>query len=297
MTKKKEMRIKEVGATINLGNFSTLHVTVGESHEYAGLELQRTTSYLKDIADKVGGILNLPEGMVDSKKMKKVATPKGEQGFSFGTTEPIWYDHESHTYTDKDGNNLVSVTQFLSQYYPSNARIAKEYMDFAASFGNMVHTAIQNWVVGKSPKKELTKDIINSVASEMGAFENGWVEQFIAMPEIGLAGRFDILTSVIGSQGNQEYTLWDVKTNSDLFLETKSTFSQEVQDFLMETWNPNTIYGEHCLQLNLYAYIIEKTTGKAIDNIKIIHVPDGFNKIYDVPKIDVEKLLGMLNNG
>lgn len=289
MTKKKEMRIKEVGATINLGNFSTLHVTVGESHEYAGLELQRTTSYLKDIAEKVGGILNLPEGMVDSKKVKKVATPKGEQGFSFGTSTPIWYDNSEHTYTDDKGEQYISVTQFLSNFYPQNAKIAKEYMDFASNFGNLVHTAIQNSIIGKTPKKALVANIVEETKKAIGDYDEGFVEQLIALPEEHLAGRFDILTRV----GN-ERTLWDVKTNSDLFMEVKNTFSQEVKDYLSEYWNPNTIYGEHCLQLNLYAYIIEQTTGQKIDNIRIIHVPDNFNTVYSVPKIDVGKLLEML---
>lgn len=289
MTKKKEMRIKEVGATINLGNFSTLHVTVGESTEYAGLELQRTTSYLKDIAEKVGGILNLPEGMVDSKKVKKLAAPKGEKSFAFGTDIPIWYDHENHTYTNDKGEEYISVTQFLSTMYKQNATIAKEYMDFASSFGNLVHTAIQNAVIHKAPKKELVKDIVKDAIQAIGDFDEGFVEQLIVLPEERLAGRFDILT-----RNGDEHTLWDVKTNSDLFIETKSLFSQEVQDFLMDFWNPNTIYGEHCLQLNLYAFMIEQTTGKTINEIKIIHVPDSFQKVYNVPKIDVAKFLEMV---
>lgn len=291
MTKKKEMRIKEVGATINLGNYSTLHVTVGESTEYAGLELQRTTSYLRDIAEKVGGILNLPDKMVDSKKIKKMAEPLGVKGYSFGTDTPIWYDHANHSYTDSEGNELTSVTQFLSTMYPQNAKIAKEYMDFASNFGNLVHTAIQNAIIGKAPKKELVKQIVDDAIKAIGEYDEGFVEQLIALPEKKLAGRFDILTR----QGNL-FTLWDVKTNSDLFMEVKSNFSQPIQDFLMEEWNPNTIYGEHCLQLNLYAYIIEKTTGKTIDSIRIIHVPDGFETVYAVPKIDMDKFFSLLDN-
>lgn len=289
MTKKKEMRIKEVGATINLGNFSTLHVTVGESHEYAGLELQRTTSYLKDIAEKVGGILNLPEGMIDSKKVRKLSEKRGVQNYAFGTDIPVWYNHDTHTYTDENGDELTSVTQFLSTMYPQNAKIAKEYMDFASNFGNLVHTAIQNAVIGKAPKKELIKGVVEDSMKAIGDFDEGFVEQLIVLPSEHLAGRFDILTR----KGN-ERTLWDVKTNSDLFMEVKNTMPQTVRDFLEEYWNPNTIYGEHCLQLNLYAYIVEQTTGQTIDYINIIHVPDGFNRIYSVPKIDVEKFLELL---
>lgn len=297
MTKKKEMRIKEVGATINLGNFSTLHVTVGESSEYAGLELHRTTSYLKNIAQQVGGILNLPEDLADGKKIKKPALAIDhnnlEQDYLFSTEIPIFYDHQAHAYFDEKGNPLTSVTQFLGQYYPMKKEIAKEYLSFASSFGNLVHTAIQNALIGKSPKKELTKAVVDDVLKNIGKYDKVFVEQMVADPDLGLAGRFDILTY---NMLENAYTLWDIKTNSDLTIEVESSLPQKAKDFLEDYWNPDTIYGEHCLQLNIYAYMLEKVSKKQIKDIKIIHVPDGFERIYVVPKIDVEKLLGMLKN-
>lgn len=287
---KKDMRIKEVGATINLGNYSSLHITLGEEQENAGLDLQRSLNYLKRIAHKVDGVLNLPEKEEKEQKPEKVEKDvlAGEKIYAFGGQTPIWYDHKSHTYTSEQGVQYESVTQLLSTYYPFNGdgKIAQEYMDFAASFGNLVHTAIQNSVIGKMPRKELVKGVCEDALKAMGKFDDGWVEQLIALPSAEIAGRFDILTVQDG-----KYTLWDVKTNSDLFMKVDCNLPQSLKDRYKEYWNPTTIYGEHCLQLNLYAYIIEQTTDITIDEIKIIHVPDAFSKILDVPKVDVSDLI------
>lgn len=294
MTKKKEMRIKDVGATINLGNYSSLHVTIGESSEYAGLELQRATDYLKAIAAQVGGVLNLPDTAkkVEKKTEQKEVpqTPLGKKIMAFGSALPVWYDHESHTYTDENGKSLMSVTQFVGQYYPFNDSIAAEYMDFAAAYGNLIHTAIQNAVIGKPPKKGLIKEIVDEAMAAIGKTDEQYVESLIVSPEDGLAGRFDILTRL-----QNVTTLWDVKTNSDIFLKTPNcTLPPVAVEYLQDYWNPYCIFGEHSLQLNLYAYMIEKTTARKIDDIKIIHVPDGFNRVYPVQRVDVEKLLGLL---
>jgi len=292
MTKKKEMRVKEVGATINLGQYSSLHVTLGEEQEYKGLDLQRSLNYLKRVADEVDGALNLPE----KEAQERIATPPeasqpkviGEKVYAFGGQTPIWYDNDTHSYYSEQGVRYDSVTQLLSTFYPFNSdgKIAQAYMDFAASYGNLVHTAVQNMVIGKPPKKGLVQDILTDVANAMGGYDNGWVEQLIAYPDQEIAGRFDILT-----KKDDKYTLWDVKTNSDLYIANECNLPDSLKEKFSEYWNPETIYGEHCLQLNLYAYIIEKTSDVEIGEIKIIHIPDGFKKVIDVPKVDVSAIL------
>lgn len=291
MSKKKEMRVKEVGATINLGQYSSLHVTLGEEQEYGGLDLQRSLNYLKRIANEVDGTLNLPE----KEAPEKIATPPeasqpkmvGEKIYAFGGQTPIWYDNDTHSYYSEQGVKYDSVTQLLGTFYPFNSdgKIAQAYMDFAASYGNLVHTAVQNMVIGKPPKKELVLDILTDVAKAMGSYDNGWVEQLIAYPDQEIAGRFDILT-----KKDDKYTLWDVKTNSDLYMTNECNLPDSLKEKFSEYWNPETIYGEHCLQLNLYAYIIEKTSDVEIGEIKIIHIPDGFKKVIDVPKVDVSAI-------
>lgn len=286
----KQMRIKDVGATINLGNYSSLHVTIGESSEFAGLKLDQATAYLKTIAEKVGGVLNLPEGVAKKQpKQQKESNPtidNAEKAYAFGGTIPILYDHATHTYMSEEGVKYDSVTQLLGTYYQQNAVIAQEYMDFAACYGNLVHTAIQNAVIGKPPKKDLVKGIVKDTLKAMGHFDDAYVERFIALPEAEVAGRFDILTVA-----NGEYTLWDVKTNSDIFAKSHCGLPEEIKKDFDTLWNLDTLFGEHCLQLNLYAYIIEKTTDIKISKLRIIHVPNGFKDIYTVAKTDVSKVL------
>lgn len=295
MTKK--MRIKDVGATINLGNYSSLHVTIGEASEFAGLSLDRATTYLMEIAKKVDGVLNLPEKTIPKKpKVSKKTEDSesdnskslGEKLYCFGTSTPMWYDNDTHSYIDEKGVRYESVTQVLSTFYPFNSKgvINQEYLDFASSFGNLIHTAIQNAVIGKPPKKELVGDIVEKAREAIGSYDLAWVEQVIALPEQQIAGRFDILTKSKG-----KYTLWDVKTNSKLSLSVECSLPDPLREEYSKYWAPETTFGEHCLQLNLYAYIIEKTTDVVIDKLKIIHVPDGFETVLPVPKIDISSLL------
>lgn len=285
MTKEK-MRIKDVGATINLGNYSSLHVTIGEPSEFAGLELQRATNYLKGIAEKVGGVLALPEMKQKSPKKKEKVAPLGEKLFSFGSDTPIFYDNDTHTYTTENGVVYESVTQMLSTFYPRNGGIAQEYMDFAASFGNLVHTAIQNSVIGKKPKKQMVANVVDKAMEAIGDYEEAFVERLLAYPEAELAGRFDILT-----KHNNEYTLWDVKTNSNLFMQIDCTLPEPLKEKFGEFWKVDSIYGEHCLQLNLYAFMLEKTAGIKISKLKILHVPDDFEQVVEVPLVDVSSIL------
>ena len=285
MTKEK-MRIKDVGATINLGNYSSLHVTIGEPSEFAGLELQRATNYLKGIAEKVGGVLALPEMKQKSSKKEEKVALLGEKLFSFGSDTPIFYDNDTHTYTTENGVVYESVTQMLSTFYPRNGGIAQEYMDFAASFGNLVHTAIQNSVIGKKPKKQMVANVVDKAMEAIGDYEEAFVERLLAYPEAELAGRFDILT-----KHNNEYTLWDVKTNSNLFMQIACTLPEPLKEQFGKFWKVDSIYGEHCLQLNLYAFMLEKTAGIKISKLKILHVPDDFEQVVEVPLVDVSSIL------
>lgn len=284
----KGMRVKEMGATINLGNYSSLHVTIGEESEFSGLDIAKGQKYLKAIAESVNGMLNLPDHPEKKVKTKAPVVEKptimGERLFGFNGSGEIYYDHKNHAYTSAEGTRYCSVTQMLSEFYPFSGDIAKEYMDFAAAYGNLIHTAIQNAVIGKAPKKKLVKEITDEALKAMGKFERGVVEQPIIYPEHEVAGRFDILTFA------EKNTLWDVKTNSDLYASATCTLPEPLKQEFGKYWKVDSIYGEHCLQLNLYAYIIEHTTDVVVDNINIIHVPDGFKEIVHVPKVDVSAI-------
>lgn len=287
----KGMRVKEMGATINLGQYSSLHVTIGEESEFAGLDIAKGQKYLKAIAASVGGTLNLPD-LPEKKKATKATKVQqepqmtGERLFCFSGSGEINYDHSSHTYFNNQGVKYRSVTQLVAEFYPFDAegKIAQAYMDFAASFGNLIHTAIQNSVIGKKPKKTLVTGVVDDVLEAMGDYGKAVVEQPLSYPEQELAGRFDIYTR------GEKNVLWDVKTNSDLYSKANCKLPDQLREEFGKYWNVDTIYGEHCLQLNIYAWIIEHTTEEKVDEIKIIHVPDKFNEIIDVPKVDISKI-------
>lgn len=290
----KTMRIKDVGATINLGNYSSLHVTIGEESEFAGLDIGKAQDYLTKIAEMVGGTLNLPSRSSSKKATPKQPVPdKGQLNLAYGSNEKIYYNNDSHSYSDIKGNSYISVTQLVEKFYPFEAKgtLAQEYLDFASAYGNMIHTAIQNTVVGKAPAKKMvnsvTKDVIDAMTKIAGAINNPVVERILAFPEFNIAGRFDILTE----NASSEKILWDVKTNTNLSASCKCLLPKSVQDRLSQYWSCTTIFGQHCLQLNIYAHILEKHCRIPIKNIYIIHAPDGYQRILSVPKVDISDII------
>ena len=292
---KQGMRIKDVGATINLGNYSSLHITIGEEQEFAGLDLGRAETYLRNIAKSVDGILNLPER--DENPVPKPEPTKvvATQLKDFAN-DTILYDNRNHKYYNEHHNPYVSVTQLVEEFYPFNAQgtVPQEYMDFAASYGTLMHTAIQNALIGKPPKKTLIASTVKDVLENMDVDgDEVKVEQIIVDHSNELAGRFDILTT----DDKDQTTLWDVKTNSDLYAKVDCQLPDQLKKRYDQYWGTETIFGEHCLQLNIYAHILEACYGQKIDKIKIIHVPDGFSAIVEVPKTDITPIISAFNMG
>ena len=303
MTKKtdekhKGMRIKDVGATINLGNYSSLHITIGEEAEFAGLDLGRAETYLRKIAKSVDGILNLPEREEKPQEQKpRTAHPTtGGVAMKDYAGNLVIYDNNNHAYYNANYNRYDSVTQVVGEFYPFNSDgvIAQEYMDFAANFGNLIHSSIQNALIGKAPKKALVKKVVDKTLKAMNFNSDTQkvaVEQILVDHDNELAGRFDILTTE-----DEKTTLWDVKTNANLYAKAECNLPDELKKEFGEYWNTETVYGEHCLQLNIYADILERVYDTKIDEIKIIHIPDDFNEIVDVPKIDISKIYWVYNS-
>ena len=281
MTKNKGMRVKDVGATINLGNYSSLHITIGEESEFAGLDLGRAETYLRKIAKSVDGVLNLPEK--DDSPAPQATVLEHPQKDVGGRL--VYYDDTKHAYAGQDGREYCSVTTMLGDFYPTNPLIKPEYMDFAAAYGNLVHTAIQNAVIGLPPKKGLVANIVNKALEALGDYDHAAVEQIIQLPDQEIAGRFDIIT--YPSAEETHCTLYDVKTNTELYAKRECVLPDSLKKLFAEDWNPDTVYGEHCLQLNIYAFILEKVYGKTVDAIKIIHVPDDFKEVVEVPQVDI----------
>lgn len=284
MTKNKGMRVKDVGATINLGNYSSLHITIGEESEFAGLDLGRAETYLRNIAKSVDGVLNLPE-KDDSPTPQATALEHPQKDLA---GRLVYYDHATHSYAGQNGVEYHSVTTMLGDFYPTSPYIKPQYMDFAAAFGNLIHAAIQNAVIGYPPKKGLTKAIVDQAVASIGKYDHAVVEQIIQLPAQEIAGRFDILTYADSEEVHA--SLYDVKTNTALYADRQCTLPPDLQNVLAEYWNPATVYGEHCLQLNIYAFILEKVYGKIIDHIKIIYVPDDYKDTIEIPKIDVSAI-------
>lgn len=287
----KKMRIKSVGGTINLGSFSSLRVELGEQQEFAGLELDQCVEYLKNIATTVGGTIDIPDNVASGRKTVKkqqgVLTPAYNGG-------KVFFDEASHSYVSQDGVAYESVTRMLDNYYKFDAdNIKHEYMDFAINYGNLIHCAIQNSLIGKQPKSQVLKSIIEKTLDAMHKTAGEWtkvdVEEILIDQEHLMAGRFDILT--YNDDDKKDVKLWDVKTNTDIFRKDNNKLPKALAEEYAQYWGVDTVYGHYCLQLNIYAWILENVYGKNVTDMYIIHIPDEFGRIVPVKKTDITGLI------
>jgi hypothetical protein len=140
----------------------------------------------------------------------------------------IKFDKESHTYTNEEGKNLISVTQLLQLYNlsPDYSAVDEETMRKSAERGTLIHKEIEDY--NKRGEVGFTKELGSYISylSEKGM--KCIDSEFIVWDDI-VAGTADLLLDE-----NGEKVIADIKTTSSLHKDSVS-------------W-----------QLSLYAYLYEQ---------------------------------------
>ena len=236
---------------------------------------------------------------------------------SGGTT--IYFEEQSHKYTDNFGRTYVSITQFIHQFLPKFEaetiafRIAQRdgvslesILDdweqkrvSAAKFGTKIHRFMELYAQGKEhlwpqeykgKQDEKTIDYIMRGRKIIDAMKKTTeiyaTEEIVFLPELQLAGTIDLIL-----KKGDRYILVDWKTNSKPILDGGSFNKgfgalEGISDSLLNIYS---------IQLGLYRYIFARMMNISVDKVStyIVHLTEeGVKKIKTLDMSDtVEKLI------
>lgn len=220
----------------------------------------------------------------------------------------VTFDEESHTYTHKTLNKLISVTTLLGKYkkpFDSNYhadRVAKREgvtremvlemweaeKNKACDKGTKIHKLLEDYISFGDIQNDygwLYKSYDKSVEYYVDKFTKVMCEELLYNEEYKVAGTADL----IYEHSNDEFTLGDFKTNK------KFRFSSSFGERLLEPVDHlhNCEFSIYTLQLSMYAYFYEKLTGKKCRKLVIFYLSGDKFRTYhcNYLKSDIEKLL------
>jgi len=202
-----------------------------------------------------------------------------------------------HTY-NHNGEKYESVSHFINRYkkeFDSRliaGRVAMsrncgvdevlEEWDFlkeiSIDFGNAIDKTIDLFIkYGKKPKQTFLKKVVD----EFEQLTKGMklTSQVIFFSEINkLAGT----TDVIISHGNKEISIWDIKSNGDIYKEPKQYFLEPLDSI------PETKINTYRFQQTAYKRMAEEM-GYKVREIALLHYTDKFNKI-ELKELSIDKI-------
>lgn len=215
------VKLKEITATINLGNYSDIRPTVETDDAKAGLK------YLSDLARSVGN-----SDYADKLATKASQEKSGNIAQSYKVVRAmngveVMFDEANHKYVDKDGNPYLSGSKFSSDVerdFDMNAvaeKVAKDGLTaqtvlkiwnaknkVACDFGSALHEALDMYqkyhiysaILGGEdkvlPNSPYLKDCVRSAFTEERKKENALSEVFVADPSMKMCGFIDRLVFV-----------------------------------------------------------------------------------------------------
>lgn len=207
-------------------------------------------------------------------------------------------DELNHTYT-KDGERYQSVSELIRRYKkPFHAElIAQKVADktgraigdvleewelkkeLAIDFGNAIHKAIELYInFGEKPKHKVLLKVVKEFA-KLAENKELYSEINVSSDKLKIAGTIDLLESV----GKKKVKILDIKTNGDLYKESKSYFLPPFANIRDSKIN------EYRLQLTAYKYLLE-LKGLSVEALELWHYDNQFNIIELDPIDNIEKL-------
>ena len=217
------------------------------------------------------------------------------------TKQELIFNEEKHTYHVGE-QELISVTKFVSWFFPefdkeevsqkvadrrgvTQEEILDEW-DEIAETGTLIHAEIEefiNGIVDITTKKsfygaKFYTDTIhkrNDVTPEWKIFST----------ELGLAGTIDLFTK---DKLEGTCAIVDWKTNEKLTDQGWGTGVRESTEHI-----PNSKLHKYYLQLNVYAYILQRNYGIPIDGMFIVQLREDGYEEFVVPDMqrDVENMI------
>ena len=211
----------------------------------------------------------------------------------------VTLNEETHTYTDQTGRVYMSVSKFRDRFkklFDKNIAfqcagkgeyagmtpqqvIAKwdTYRDERASIGTALHNALERFekttVINNDD--ENLKPAILSITSEYRDYYRIYQEQVLYDAEFGIAGTADKLC-VTSSHKDAPIDICDYKTNAKgVNVKDFDKTGKPIHKYFLHCLSHllESKYSDYALQLSIYAYMLEKKTGRKIGSLRIHFIP------------------------
>lgn len=214
-----------------------------------------------------------------------------------------------HSYTDKNGEKYISVSQLLSLYSPkfdpenhilracakrdgvTPEELQKKWLQkstTACQLGTEIHSEIEHFVnTGKIRKSEY-KDIATDFKTNIfPMFEHQIFSEVLVYSETyKIAGLSDLVEY---DKDKNEISISDIKSNQTLEKKVYNNFLYPLDKM------KNSVLNKYFLQLSFYARLLELRGFKVKENFKIFWVNQESRKIETIPvpylKKEVENLI------
>lgn len=216
-----------------------------------------------------------------------------------GLDNYVTLDEISHTYTDRDGRKYMSVSRFRDRFKkPFDKSIAysiagkgdytgmtpeqviakwDNYRDERADKGTRIHNALERFekTTIVLPEDQSLRPAILSVASEYTEYYRIYQEQVLYDEEFMIAGTGDKLL-VTSSHKDAPIDISDYKTNAKgVNVKDHDKHGRPVHKYFLGPLSHllESKYSDYALQLSIYAYMLEKKTGRKIGSLRIHFIP------------------------
>lgn len=286
------MKIKELtlAAVIPTAQYANLQpsITVEVDGDYEEAKAEALKHIAQFSAEYAEGDKAIASGQPRTVKARKMTPFIGEA--------EVFFDEESHTYYDKDGNVFQSGSVFAKQFeqpfmidaivpkYAAKFNIPEQDIrdfwkakaDASTTFGTALHQALETFGTFNAlarllttPEKPVTigihptlEPIVHKFFTEERMLENAIYEPFV-VDNHGRCGQIDRL--VIVDETKKICDIEDYKTNADLYKQNSPKHLKAPYDHL-----PNQPVSGYTLQLSFYKAILE-ANGWTVRKLKLHH--------------------------
>lgn len=281
-----------IEATIPTVQYGNVRSSIAlDMDDYSSWEEMRDNALekTKSISDMVAGDGYTFEvrGLSSNKgRTKPTVLTVDQQLTSELTGVSVFYNDNTHRYTDKDGNEYLSGSRFPEKFYPDFDskmiidKLVEKYPDISGmdiskmwsingtastALGSAIHAALENYDKYSSIGAKLANDGERNKALSKNPLIRAIVEKFhndrdtedvlsecfVANEEYKLAGTIDRLKFI--DRENKVIRIQDFKTDGDI-----KEKRYQVKDSPFKGKIDNNLLGLHFLQLSFYAFILQE---------------------------------------
>lgn len=223
----------------------------------------------------------------------------------------VYLNEDTHQYFDRDGREYESVSSFKKRFKepfdsknaaqfsagkgeyinmtPSEVEIYwKQYGQERADVGTRIHNAVERYLKTLSilPEDEDLTPTILSIAKEYSTYYRILPEQIVYNTEFMIAGTID-LPLITTSHKHSVTDIDDLKTYLDgIRQKSYNKRGEPTNKYMLGPLShlQDSKYNELCVQLSLYAWMVEEKTGRKIGQLRGRHInPNNPLQHYPVP--------------